>query len=57
MGLEGVINTEQEIDEENTIITEQLPKPGLSIIQGTRNRIKYLNSKAYKQICIVVREK
>lgn len=57
VGLEGVINTEQEIDEENTIITEQLPKPGLSIIQGTRNRIKHLNSKAYKQMCIVVREK
>lgn len=46
VGLEGVINTEQEIDKENTIVTEQLPKPGLSITQGTRNRIKRLNDSA-----------
>ena len=36
IGLEGVINTEQEIDKENTMVIEQLPKPGLSIMEGTQ---------------------
>ncbi len=39
VGLEGIINSEQEIDKKNTIVKEQLPKPGLSIMQGTRSRV------------------
>ena len=27
VGLEGIINSEQEIDKKNTIVKEQLPKP------------------------------
>ena len=35
-GLECTVNSEQEIDKENTIVKEQLPKPGLSINTGTK---------------------
>lgn len=38
-GLEANINSEIEINKEETIVTQQLPKPGLSIMSGTKVEI------------------
>ncbi len=38
-GLDANINAETEINTEETIVTDQLPKPGLSINEGTKIEI------------------
>ncbi len=39
VGLDANINADAEINEEETIVKEQLPKPGLSINEGTKVEI------------------